>query len=156
MFWGAEKGVSTMINSKFTALGGGNLIHDVGYIESGLTASYQQIVSMNEVAGLVKRFMGGIEFSDETIALEAIDRVGPGGNFVGDDHTFQHFRRNWAPELFNRSSREEWETNGILTLGDNATNKVRKIFEAYQAKPVNENVSEALDAIIQKAEKRAE
>ncbi|MEA2008721.1 MAG: trimethylamine methyltransferase family protein, partial [Chloroflexota bacterium] len=121
-----------MINSKFTALGGGNLIHDVGYIESGLTASYQQIVSMNEVAGLVKRFMGGIEFSDETIALEAIDRVGPGGNFVGDDHTFQHFRRNWAPELFNRSSREEWETNGILTLGDNATNKVRKIFEAYQ------------------------
>ncbi len=137
-----------------TALGGGNLIHDVGYIESGLTASYQQIVAMNEVAALVKRFMGGIEINDENIALEAIDRVGPGGNFVGDEHTFQHFRRNWVPELFDRSSREEWEVNGELTLGDNAAKKVRQVFENHQAKPVDESVSEALEAVIQKAEER--
>ncbi len=139
-----------------TALGGGNLIHDVGYIESGLTASYEQIVAMNEVAGLVKRFMGGIEISDETIALETIDRVGPGGNFVGDDHTFQHFRRNWVPKLFDRSSREEWEINGKLTLGDNAASKVRKIFETHRPKPVEKTISDTLEAIIQKAEEQAE
>lgn len=136
-----------------TALGGGNLIHDVGYIESGLTASYDQIVAMDEVAGLVKRFAGGMEVSDETIALEAIDRVGPGGNYVGDDHTFQHFRRHWVPELFDRSSREEWEMNGKLTMGDKTTQKVQEIFENHQAKPVAKEVSNALDAVIQQAEK---
>jgi len=139
-----------------TALGGGNLIHDVGYIESGLTTSYEQITVMNEVAGLVKRFMGGIEINDETIALEAIERVGPGGNFVGDDHTFKHFRRNWVPELFDRSSREEWELNGMLSLGDQATSKVREIFKTYHPKPVDKGISESLDAVIQKAEEQAE
>ncbi|MEA3352136.1 MAG: trimethylamine methyltransferase family protein [Chloroflexota bacterium] len=135
-----------------TALGGGNLIHDVGYIESGLTASYEQIVAMNEVAGLVKRFMGGIEIDNETIALEAIDRVGPGGNFVGDDHTFQHFRRNWIPKLFDRSSREEWELDGELTMGDRASAKVREVFETYEPAALDQSIAETLDAVIQKAE----
>jgi trimethylamine--corrinoid protein Co-methyltransferase len=98
-----------------TALGGGNLIHDVGYIESGLTASYEQLVAMDEIAGLVKRYAGGIEINADTMALDAIEDVGPGGHFLEHEHTFQHFRRNWVPELFDRGSREDWEMAGKQT-----------------------------------------
>lgn len=138
-----------------TALGGGNLIHDVGYIESGMTASYQQLVSMNEVAGLVKRFMRGIELTDETIALDVIGQVGPGGHFLEHPHTFKHFRTNWVPELFDRAARDDWEQEGGLTMGDKAAAKVQRILETHQTEPLSAGISKALDAVIQKAEERA-
>jgi trimethylamine--corrinoid protein Co-methyltransferase len=138
-----------------TALGGGNLIHDVGYIESGMTASYNQLVSMNEVAGLVKRFMRGIEISTETLALDVIGQVGPGGQFLDHPHTYKHFRSNWVPGLFDRAAREDWELEGQLTMADRATAKVQKILETHQPQPLPNGITEALDAIIQKAENRA-
>jgi trimethylamine--corrinoid protein Co-methyltransferase len=139
-----------------TALGGGNLIHDVGYVESGMTASYQQLVSMNEVAGLVKRIMRGVELNSETVPLDLIDRVGPGGHFLGEEHTFNHFRRNWIPELFDRSPRDEWEQDGELTLGDRAAARVRHILEHHEPARLNEDVATALEGVIQRAEERVE
>jgi trimethylamine--corrinoid protein Co-methyltransferase len=137
-----------------TALGGGNLIHDVGYVESGMTASYQQLVSMNEVAGLVKRIMRGVELNSETVPLDLIDRVGPGGHFLGEEHTFNHFRRNWIPELFDRSPRDEWEQDGELTLGDRAAARVRHILEHHEPAPLDEDIASALERTIQRAEER--
>lgn len=139
-----------------TALGGGNLIHDVGYIESGITASYDQIVAMDEVAGLVKRFAGGMEINTDTIALDVIDEVGPSGHFLEHEHTYKHFRRNWVPKLFDRTSREQWESEGQLTMGDRVSAKVKEIFENYQSKPLAEDVAKALDKVIQNAEKRVQ
>jgi trimethylamine--corrinoid protein Co-methyltransferase len=138
-----------------TALGGGNLIHDVGYIESGMTASYEQLVSMNEVAGLVKRFMRGIELAPETIALDVIGQVGPGGHFLEHPHTYQHFRENWVPELFDRAARDDWEQEGQLTTADKANAKIRNILENHQPEPLADGIKEALDAVIQKAEERS-
>jgi len=138
-----------------TALGGGNLIHDVGYIESGMTASYEQLVSMNEVAGLVKRFMRGIELAPETIALDVIGQVGPGGHFLEHPHTYQHFRTNWVPELFDRAARDDWEMEGQMTTADKANAKIRNILENHQPEPLADSLKEALDAVIQKAEERA-
>ena len=135
-----------------TALGGGNLIHDVGYIESGMTASYNQLVTMNEVAALVKRFMRGVEINSETIALDVIDQVGPTGHYLEHEHTYKHFRDNWAPRLFDRSSREEWEVDGALTMGDRANTVVREVFEKYEPEALDQEVAEALDAVIKKAE----
>jgi trimethylamine--corrinoid protein Co-methyltransferase len=138
-----------------TALGGGNLIHDVGYIESGITASYEMLVSMNEVAGLVKRFMRGVEVSAETMALDIIGQVGPGGQFLDHPHTYKHFRSNWAPKLFDRATREDWELEGQLTMADKATAKVRKILETYQPEPLSDGIAKALDGVIQRAEDRS-
>jgi trimethylamine--corrinoid protein Co-methyltransferase len=137
-----------------TALGGGNLIHDVGYIESGLTASYEMLVSMDEIAGLVKRFMRGVEVTEETLALDVIDQVGPGGHFLGEDHTLKHFRQNWVPKLLDRSTRGEWEEGGQLTLKDRAQAKVREILEQYQPAPLDEVTAAELEAVIQRAEER--
>lgn len=139
-----------------TALGGGNLIHDVGYVESGMTASYQQLVSMNEVAGLVKRIMRGVELNSETVPLDLIDQVGPGGHFLGEEHTFNHFRRNWIPELFDRSPRDEWEQDGELTLGDRAAARVRHILEHHESAPLDGDIAAALEGVIQQAEERAQ
>ncbi len=138
------------------ALGGGNLIHDVGYVESGMTASYQQLVSMNEVAGLVKRIMRGVELTEETVPLNVIDQVGPGGHFLGEPHTLEHFRQNWMPELFDRSPRDEWEKDGALTLGDRAADRVRHILKHHEPDPLDGEIAAVLEDVIQQAEDRVQ
>ncbi len=137
-----------------TALSGGNLIHDVGYIESGLTASYDQIVAMDEIAGLVKRFMQGVEVTQETLAVEVIDRVGPMGHYLADDHTFAHFRENWTPSLHDRSTFADWQANGSESMRERVRNKVLDILQNHQPKPLAADLSSDLDAIIASAEKR--
>jgi trimethylamine--corrinoid protein Co-methyltransferase len=138
-----------------TALNGGNLIHDVGYLESGLTASYEMIVAMDEVIGHVKRFMDGIEISPETLAVEVIDRVGPMGHFLADDHTFERFRENWRPGLFDRATRAEWEEAGSFDLRLKARLRVQEIFEHHRAPQIEEGILAALDAVVERAEKAA-
>ncbi len=135
------------------ALAGGNLIHDVGYIEAGLTASYDMIVAMDEVAGLVGRFMEGIEVTEETLALDVLDQVGPGGHFLEEDHTYRHFRRNWLPRLLDRKPRDDWAAAGRLTLGDRTRTRVRKILETHHPDRLAPATLSQLTEIIQQAEK---
>jgi trimethylamine--corrinoid protein Co-methyltransferase len=151
-----QAGIEAALWMLLNALAGGNLIHDVGYIEAGLTASYDLIVAMDEVAGLVERFMGGIEVSAETLALDVIDRVGPGGHFLEEEHTYRHFRENWYPHLFDRKARPDWAAEGGLTLGDRARARVRSILETHQPLPLAETTRSQLDAIIEQAETRLE
>jgi len=136
------------------AQAGGNLIHDVGYIESGLTTSYEMLVSMDEFIGLTGRFMEGIEVSEETLALDVIHQVGPGGHFLAEDHTLRHFRENWYPRLLDRDNRPGWEARGRPTLGDRASARVREILETHQPPPLDDAVSAALEVVIHRAEER--
>jgi trimethylamine--corrinoid protein Co-methyltransferase len=137
------------------ALSGGNLVHDVGYLESGLTTSCEMIVSMNETVGLVKRFMDGVGVTDATLALDVIDRVGPGGHFLTEDHTLRHFRENWRPKLFERGNRQAWEAGGRLALGDRAKANAVEILENHKPAPLDPAVLEKMEAVIRQAEQRA-
>jgi trimethylamine--corrinoid protein Co-methyltransferase len=136
------------------ALNGGNLVHDMGYIDNGLTTSYQQLVVMDEVVGLVARFMEGIEVTEETMALEVIDQVGPGGNFLAEEHTLKHFRRNWFPALLDRSNYATWSENGKLSLGARAEVRARELLETHKPTPLPTEVADRLATIIARAEER--
>ena len=134
-----------------TALAGGNLSHDVGYIEYGLTASMEMTVMNDEIIGLVRRILGGIEVSVETMALEVIDQVGPDGNFLEQDHTLRHFRENWYPTLLNRTSYAAWQQAGGLTYGARASAQVREILQGHRPEPLPEELRAAVQAIVRRA-----
>ncbi len=136
------------------ALSGGNLVHDVGYIDNGLTSSYEMLVTMDEVIGMVRRIMGGVEVNEETMALDVIDQVGPGGHFLDTDHTYRHFRENWFPKLIDRTNYETWVENGKLTLGDRAQARAREILESHVPERLDKKVAARLAEIIARAEKR--
>lgn len=138
-----------------TALSGGNLIHDVGYIESGLTASYDQIVAMDEIAGLVKRFMQGIVVDEETLAVEVIDRVGPMGHYLADDHTFAHFRENWVPSLLDRSTFADWQSEGGQSMRQRVRARVLEILREHKPAPLDSGLSSKLNTVVEDAEKRS-
>lgn len=130
------------------ALVGGNLIHDVGYIESGLTTSYEMLVAMDETIGLVKRLIAGLTITEETLALDVIDQVGPGGHFLAEKHTVRHCRENWRPTLFDHNNREGWEAAGGQDLGQRASRRVNNILSNHRPVPLDEAVISRLDTII--------
>jgi trimethylamine--corrinoid protein Co-methyltransferase len=131
-----------------SSLSGGNLVHDVGYINNGLMASFQQLVVSNEVIGMVRRIVRGIEVNEETLALDLIDEVGPGGEFLTSEHTLRHFRENWYSDLIERIPHERWVDEGEKDLGSRANEKVRHILENHQPKPLEDDVRKELKAII--------
>jgi trimethylamine--corrinoid protein Co-methyltransferase len=136
------------------ALSGGNLNHDVGYLEAGLTSSLEAVVAADEVIGMVKRIVGGIEVSRETLALDVIHDVGPGGEFLTSEHTFAHFKGDWFPGLFDRGSHEAWEGEGKESLGRRANEVVRRILETHTPEPLPDSIRSEIARVVARAEQR--
>lgn len=137
------------------SLVGGNIIHDLGYLESGLTFSFAQLAICDDIVGWVETFMRGVEVSDETLALDVIKEVGPDGGYLDTKHTLEHFRDIWYPDLFERDTYDVWKSKGGTTLAARAADRVEKILQEYQPEPLPEDVERRLMDIVGRAQGRS-
>jgi len=135
-------------------LGGANLIHDLGYLESGLCGSLAQLVICDEMVGWIEHMMAPLEVSDETLALDLIDEVGPDGEFLSADHTMAHFRERWYPKVFERGNYDQWLDKGGQSLGERAAERVTQILAEHKPEPLPDNVARAVHAVVERAEAR--
>jgi len=146
--------IEAAISIAMSGLSGANLIHDVGYLENGLNASYDLLVMSNEIIGMVKRILRGVTVDTDHLALEVIDQVGPGGNFLSEEHTLKHFRTEfWMPELLDRSNWETWEANGSKPLRQRAHERVLELIETFEPEPIPADIEQKLKSIIARADK---
>lgn len=137
------------------ALSGGNLIHDNGYIESGMATSLQAIAICDELIGKVKRMMRGIPVDRDSLALDVIHRVGPGGHYMMEEHTVEHYKNEtWFPGLHNRQRHGEWATNGSTTMEERARIKVVEIIEKHQVPALPMDLQKDLNDILERLEKK--
>ncbi len=148
-----QAAAEAMLSIVMAKLTGANLIHDVGYMESGLTGSYEMIVLSDELIGLADHLMKGIEVSEETLLLDELDKIGPGGHFLNTKTTHEHFRNFWYPGLLSREIRESWVADGELTLGDRLTARVKKIIDEHQPEPLDPGAREHIEDILAKVDK---
>ena len=128
---------------------GGNIIHDLGYLESGLMFSLVQLVICDEVVNWVKGFLKGIEVTEETLALDVIEQVGPDGGYLKTEHTYKHFREFWYPDLIERGSYAAWVKHGSKTLTERATERVETILEEYRPQPLPDGTISLIREITQ-------
>ncbi|MEW6262645.1 MAG: trimethylamine methyltransferase family protein [Thermodesulfobacteriota bacterium] len=84
------------------ALSGADLVHDIGLMDHCSMISPELMVLADEIIGMTGILMGGVEINDETLALDLIDQVGPGGNFLATPHTLKWFRKHWVPSIMDR------------------------------------------------------
>ncbi len=131
-----------------STLSGAHLIHDVGYLESGLTGSLPHLVICHEIIAWIKAYMKGLEINDETLALDLIDEVAPDGNFIDTDHTVRHLREDHYPELRNQKRFEDWFAEGSLTLLDRATKKTEAILAGHKPRELPGAVRKAIQKIV--------
>ena len=137
-------------------LNGGNLIHDLGYLESGLSGSLAQLAICDEIVGWLKHYIAPVEVNAETLMLDLIDEKGPEGSFITHEHTLNHYREHWYPRLFDRGNYSQWEKAGGKGLGERASEQVEKILAGGVKNPLPEDVALAVKDIALKASRQAE
>jgi trimethylamine--corrinoid protein Co-methyltransferase len=127
---------------------GGNIIYDLGYMESGLTYSFVQLAICNEIVDWVKAFFNGIEVNDETLALEEVARVGINDTFLKTKHTRKHYKKTWYPDLFERGNYKEWKKSGSKPLAERARERVETILNHHQPEPLPDDVRMKISKIV--------
>jgi len=136
---GFEKAMSVAL----AALAGSNFIHHAaGMLENMNTVAAEQFVIDNEILGMAMRVVAGIEVNDETLALDVIDQVGPGGHFLLSDHTLRHIRSEfyYPSSVVDRQSWELWHAAGALDARQRARAIARDILAHHQPAPLDENL----------------
>lgn len=126
------------------ALSGSNLVHDVGFVESGMTSSLDMLVFTDEVIAKTSHLIAGIHVDETSLATDVIADVGPGGSFLTHKHTARHHRSDWLPTLEDRQNFVNWDRGGRHTMSDRVNEKVQDILENHHAESLPENTLSAL------------
>jgi trimethylamine--corrinoid protein Co-methyltransferase len=124
---GCEKSFSNLM----AAMNGADLIHlAAGMLDSGNSISYEQFVIDNEIIGMIKRILAGIRVSEETLGLDVIEKVGPGGHYVMEDHTVENMMEEFLyPNLSVRCSFDIWEERDRPDMLSSANDLVEEILD---------------------------
>lgn len=129
-------------------LAGTNLNHDVGYLESGLAVSPEMIVLTNEIISMTRRFVEGVRLDDESLAVDVIHQVGPGGDFLSHDHTLTHWEGLWVPKLFNRQRLDAWEAQGAKDINARLREVAIGLMDQHQPEALPHSVEAEIETIL--------
>ena len=150
----AQAGSESAFSILAQGLGGLNLIHDVGYMDNGMVCSPAQLILGNENIGMAKRFIRGIEVNHDTLARELIETVGPGGHYLDQSHTYDHFKSElWMPDLMTRCAREDWQDQGAKDFASRIQEQLEDIVKNHAAPSLPSKTLTAIEEIRQKGEK---
>ena len=147
---GAESAFSVLSQG----LAGLNLIHDVGYLGAGMICSPEMLVMGDEICGMTRHFLRGININADTLATDAIDQIGPGGTFLSSEHTFKHFKKEtWFPTLMKRNYLEKWFKEGKPDTQDRVREKLAGIIDTHQPVPLGDHERSELERLRREGEK---
>jgi trimethylamine--corrinoid protein Co-methyltransferase len=147
----AEAGMTMLAD----ALAGGHLIHDLGYLESGLTGSLVQLAICDELAGWINALVRPVDVSDEALALDLVEAHGVDGSYLETDHTFAHYRERWYPTLIDRRGYEAWRTGGATTMAQRAADRVEELLASHAPTPLPPDVESAVRAVVDRVQAAA-
>jgi trimethylamine--corrinoid protein Co-methyltransferase len=122
------------------ALAGSNFIHHAaGMLEDMSTIAYEQFVIDNDILGMAMRAVRGIEVNEDTLALDVIDQVGPGGHFLLEDHTLEFMRSElfFPSNVIDRQGRDDWALDGSKNAWDRSKEITRKILAEHRPQPID-------------------
>jgi trimethylamine--corrinoid protein Co-methyltransferase len=120
----------------------------VGYAESGKTTSPELIVLCSEIISMLRRFMAGISFDEDALAMNAIQQVGTDRDYLSTQHTLDHFRGLWRPKYFNRLGGEIWAEKGSLRTGEIIRQKTLDIIRSHRPEPLPDPVTAEIEYVL--------
>jgi len=124
-----QAGIEDGFSNLMVAMTGADCIHlAAGVMDSGNSVSYEQFVIDNELIGIIRRMLAGIKVNEETLGFDVIEKVGPGGNYVTEDHTVEHMMDEFFyPNLGVRCNFDVWEERGRPDMLSRANEQVQHI-----------------------------
>src|SRR5271157_223780 len=149
----AQAGIESAFSILAQGMAGLNLIHDLGYLDMAMVCSIEMLVMGNEVAGMARHLLKGIEVNDDTLARDVIKSIGPGGNYLKSPHTRAHYRNElWFTDLFTRVHYNRWKHEGALDLAARIRDKIKEIDASHVVPALSDEILDKLQSFIEEKE----
>jgi trimethylamine--corrinoid protein Co-methyltransferase len=146
---GVEKGTSLLAG----VLAGADTFGHCGICGTDHAGSLVWLYLDNEVMEYVKRIVRGFEVNADTLATEVVRQVGPGGNFLAEEHTVEHFRKElWLPgAAWTRESWDAWAAGGKRSMAERIKDEVKRILDSHKPEPLQPETAKQVDSIVETA-----
>ena len=149
----AQAGHEKTLTGICAAMAGANLIYGAGMLDSGLIFSYAQLVIDNDIFKMIRKVMQGMRVDDENLAVDIIKSVGPGGDFLMQDHTMKYMRTlPSVPNLIDRGNRENWLASGEMGLAEKAAERAAEILANHKPVPLSDEAKSALRSVVEESD----
>ncbi len=147
----SQAAAEAALSLSVATLAGGQIIHDLGYLESGLTFSFVQLALGDEIVSWLKGFSQAVKVDKKSLGLNTVKDVGSEGQFLNTRHTLKHFRNRWYPQLFERNTFDTWRIEGTKSLMDRATERVEFLLAKHKPEPLPKGIKKKLREIVLRA-----
>lgn len=146
----AQAVYESMMVTWAAVMGGANVIyHGCGWLEGGLTASFEKFIIDVEIMQMMAEFLRPVAVSSQELAIEAIRDVGPGGHFFSTPHTLERYETAfYKPILSDWSNFETWSERGSIDATHRANAIYKQLVEDYIAPPLDAAIHEELEAFV--------
>jgi trimethylamine---corrinoid protein Co-methyltransferase len=143
---GIEKGSTLLLG----ALAGGELFGHAGICGTDHGASLEWLVMDDEAMAYVKRIVRGFDVTPDLLAEQVVNAVGPGGNYLMEEHTVAHYRNElWLPSsVWTRQAWPSWENEGRQSVEDRIRQREKLMLSHHQVDPLNEALVREIDHIV--------
>jgi trimethylamine--corrinoid protein Co-methyltransferase len=145
-----QAGMEATVSLLTALMHGANIVHDVGFMDSGLQGSLQLMVMCNDTIGFLRAMTAGVPVNDETLALDVIDELGPTGSYLDHPHTMKHFKEPFYSKLADKGTFSQWVEKGSTTMEQRAARMVDKILETHQPEPLPADVQADIQKIVER------
>ena len=129
-----------------------DMMNGAGLLNGSKILSYPHLLMESEIYGIIARLAEGITVDEESLALDVIKQVGPGGTYLAQKHTRRHMREIWQPTVWDRTPYEQWLREGKRGALERATERAEEILATYAPEPLPEDVAAELAAIVARAD----
>ncbi|MDJ0818922.1 MAG: trimethylamine methyltransferase family protein [Desulfobacterales bacterium] len=142
----AQAGSESMMGQLTATLSGVNFVlHSAGILETYMVACYEKFILDDEICGVCKRIKKGEQITEDRLSVDLISRVGPGGEYLTNEHTFKNFRSEfYQPLIEERSNYATWQRSGALTIEKRANAKWKETLANYTEPGLPEDIERDL------------
>jgi trimethylamine--corrinoid protein Co-methyltransferase len=147
-------GMEVTLSLMTALLHGANIVHDVGFMDSGMQGSLQLQVIANDTIGFLRAATAGVLVNDETLALDVIEELGPTGDYISHQHTLRHFKEPFYSSLADKGTYSQWVDRGATTMEQRAARQVDKILDSHEPQTLPSEVQRDLKRIVEREQAR--
>ena len=143
-----QAAIEMTLHTLMSALAGINMIDGLAQLESCILGSIEMVVLSDEVIEIIKRLINGVDTGSDKEIRKLINEVGPGGQYVSQEHTLNNFKSAWFPTLFDRNNFSRWKQEGSLDLKQRLNKKTRDIIDNYQMEDLSKETMGGINQIM--------
>jgi trimethylamine--corrinoid protein Co-methyltransferase len=149
-----QAGIDNCLSTFMASAAMSDMLLGVGFLHGSRIWSFAEMMMDCEIYSIVHKMLQGIAVDEESLALDAIAAVGPGGNFLSQKHTRQHMRDLFLPQFMDRRPYNEWEAKQD-NAHDWALAKARRLLAEHQPEPLDPKIGAEMTKMIAAVEKVA-